>query len=100
DVPRRAAGPSTRVRFWAGINERAEAQAVARDIESSLAAGEVKVDEVCVAVPRGGGRARAIAAALEERRVPYRMAGPGAFFQRPEIRDVIAWLRLLADPTD
>jgi DNA helicase II / ATP-dependent DNA helicase PcrA len=97
---RRAAGPSTRVRFWAGTNERAEAQAVARDIESALAAGDVKMEEVCVAVPRGGGRARAIAAALEERRVPYRVSGPGAFFQRPEIRDVIAWLRLLADPTD
>ncbi len=100
EIPRRAAGPSTRVRFWAGINERAEAQAVARDIESALAAGEVKLEEVCVAVPRGGGRARAIAAALEERRVPYRLTGPGAFFQRPEVRDVIAWLRLLADPTD
>jgi DNA helicase II / ATP-dependent DNA helicase PcrA len=97
---RRAAGPSTRVRFWAGTNERAEAQAVARDIESALAAGDVKMEEVCVAVPRGGGRARGIAAALEERRVPYRVSGPGAFFQRPEVRDVIAWLRLLADPTD
>jgi superfamily I DNA/RNA helicase/RecB family exonuclease len=100
EIPRRAAGPSTRVRFWAGTNERAEAQAVARDIETALAAAEVKAEEVCVAVPRGGGRERAIAAALEERRVPYRMTGPGAFFQRPEVRDVIAWLRLLADPTD
>jgi DNA helicase II / ATP-dependent DNA helicase PcrA len=100
EVGRRAAGPATRVRFWRGTNERAEAQAVARDIETALAAGEVKMEDVCVAVPRGGGRARAIAAALEERRVPYRMTGPGAFFQRPEIRDVIAWLRLLADPTD
>jgi DNA helicase II / ATP-dependent DNA helicase PcrA len=100
EVPRRAAGPSTRVRFWCGTNERAEAQAVARDIETALAAGEVKAGEVCVAVPRGDGRGRAIAAAFEERRVPYRMTGPGAFFQRPEVRDVIAWLRLLADPTD
>jgi superfamily I DNA/RNA helicase/RecB family exonuclease len=100
EMPRRAAGPATRVRFWVGTNERAEAQAVARDIETALAAGEVKMEEVCVAVPRGGGRERAIAAALEERRVPYRMTGPGAFFQRPEVRDVIAWLRLLADPTD
>jgi DNA helicase II / ATP-dependent DNA helicase PcrA len=100
EVARRAAGPATRVRFWCGANDRAEAQAVARDIESALAAGEVKMEEVCVAVPRGGGRARAIAAALEERRVPYRLTGPGAFFQRPEVRDVIAWLRLLADPTD
>ena len=100
EVARRAAGPPTRVRFWSGINERAEAQAVARDIEAALAAGDVKMEDVCVAVPRGGGRARAIAAALEERRVPYRVTGPGAFFQRPEVRDVIAWLRLLADPTD
>jgi ATP-dependent DNA helicase UvrD/PcrA len=100
EVDRRAAGPSTRVRFWCGTNERAEAQAVARDIESALAAGEVKMEDVCVAVPSGGGRARGIAAALEERRVPYRVSGPGAFFQRSEVRDVIAWLRLLADPTD
>jgi ATP-dependent DNA helicase UvrD/PcrA len=100
EVPRRAAGPATRVRFWSGINERAEAQAIARDIEAALAAGEVMMEQVCVAVPRGGGRARGIAAALEERRVPYRLSGPGAFFQRPEVRDVIAWLRLLADPTD
>jgi DNA helicase II / ATP-dependent DNA helicase PcrA len=100
EVPRRAAGPATRVRFWRGINDRAEAQAVARDIEAALAAGEVNMQRICVAVPRDGGPARAIAAALEERRVPYRLSGPGAFFQRPEVRDVIAWLRLLADPTD
>jgi DNA helicase II / ATP-dependent DNA helicase PcrA len=99
-VPRRAAGPATRVRFWSGTNERAEAQAVARDIEAALAAGEVTMERICVAVPRDGAPARAIAAALEERRVPYRLSGPGAFFQRAEVRDVIAWLRLLADPTD
>src|SRR5215207_4497669 len=100
EIPRRAAGPGTRVRFWCGTNERAEAQTVARDIEAALAAGQVKIGEICIAVPRGGAPARAIAAALEERRVPYRLSGPGAFFQRPEVRDVIAWLRLLADPTD
>jgi DNA helicase-2/ATP-dependent DNA helicase PcrA len=97
---RRAAGPATRVRFWSSANERAEAQAVARDIEAGLASGQVRADGICVAFPRGARRARAISAALEERRVPHRLSGPGAFFQRPEVRDVIAWLRLLADPTD
>jgi ATP-dependent DNA helicase UvrD/PcrA len=100
EVPRRAAGPPTRVRFWRSDNERAEAQAVAREIESALAGGELKMADVCIAVPRGGGRQRAIAAALEERRIPHRIAGPDSFFRRPEVRDVIAWLRLLADPTD
>ncbi len=43
---------------------------------------------------------RLIAAALEERNVPFRSSGSAAFFGRPEIRDAIAWLRALADPND
>ena len=43
---------------------------------------------------------QALAAALEERAIPYRLVGEEGFFQRAEIRDVLAWLRLLADPTD
>src|SRR5207244_6461303 len=31
---------------------------------------------------------------------PHRMVGAAAFFARPEVRDVLAWLRLLADPGD
>ena len=30
--------------------------------------------------------------------MPHRLVGDAAFFQRAEIRDVLAWLRLLADP--
>ncbi len=98
-VPRRSAGEETRVRFWRCANERAEAQAVAREIESALAAGE-RPGGICIAAPKGDRRARTIAAALEERRVPHRVSGPGAFFHRAEVRDVIAWLRLLANPAD
>ena len=32
--------------------------------------------------------------------VPFRLAGAAAYFQRAEVRDVLAWLRLLADPAD
>jgi DNA helicase II / ATP-dependent DNA helicase PcrA len=100
DGGRRAEGPETSVSFWRCDNERAEAQAIAREIESVLAQGEARIDRICVAIPPGGSRERTVAAALEERRVPYRLLAAGAFFQRPEIRDVIAWLRLLADPAD
>ncbi len=51
-------------------------------------------------VGSGWREARLVAAALEERRVPFRFAGDAALFQRPEVRDVVAWLRMLADPTD
>ena len=43
---------------------------------------------------------QAVALALEERAVPHRLAGATAFFQRAEVRDVLAWLRLLVDPSD
>ncbi|MBA3747218.1 MAG: ATP-dependent helicase, partial [Solirubrobacterales bacterium] len=36
----------------------------------------------------------------EERALPFRLSGSAAYFQRAEVRDVLAWLRLLADPTD
>jgi len=42
----------------------------------------------------------AVAAAMEEREIPFHMTGPAALFQRPEVRDAIAWLRALADPED
>ena len=43
---------------------------------------------------------QALAVALEERAVPYRLVGARAFFQRAEVKDVLAWLRLLVDPSD
>ena len=97
--PAADASPGT-VRMWRCSSERAEAQAVAREIEHLIAFGEVAPEAICVvigSVQREGG---VVAAALEERSVAYRLAGAGAFFQRPEIRDAIAWLRILADPND
>jgi DNA helicase-2/ATP-dependent DNA helicase PcrA len=41
-----------------------------------------------------------VAAALEERAIPFRTCGAAAYFQRAEVRDVLAWLRALADPGD
>src|SRR4051794_29789824 len=93
-------GAETSVRFWRCTTERAEAQETAREIEHLLAAGEVRPEAVCVIVGAGWREARLAAAALEERAVPFRFAGDAALFQRPEVRDVLAWLRMLADPTD
>ncbi len=73
---------------------------MAREIEHLLAAGEVRAGAICVIAGAGLARGRLVAAALEERSVPFRFAGDAAFFQRPEVRDALAWLRMLADPDD
>jgi len=85
-------------RFWRCANERAQAQAVAREAEHLIAGGAAP-EEICVLVEKEeqGGP---VAAAMEERGIPFHMSGPAALFQRPEVRDAIAWLRVLADPGD
>ncbi|HET9592307.1 MAG TPA: ATP-dependent DNA helicase, partial [Solirubrobacterales bacterium] len=85
--------------FWSCANERAQAQATARATEHLVAAG-TPPEEICVLVadPAVGGGS--VAAAMEERGIPFHLFGPTALFQRPEVRDAIAWLRVLADPDD
>jgi superfamily I DNA/RNA helicase/RecB family exonuclease len=87
------------VRFWRCVNERAQAQAVARETEHLLAAG-VPPEGICVLIEDPAARGGSVAAAMEERGIPFHLAGPAALFQRPEVRDAIAWLRVLADPAD
>ena len=85
-------------KFWQCSNERAQAQAVARDAEHLIADGTAP-EEICVVV-EGQEHGGSVAAAMEERGIPFHMSGPAALFQRPEVRDAIAWLRVLTDPSD
>ncbi len=85
--------------FWRCGNERAQAQAVAREVEHLVAAGTA-AEEICVLFADPAKQGGAVAAAMEERGIPFHLSGPAALFQRPEVRDAIAWLRVLADPGD
>ncbi len=87
------------VRRWRCDNERAQAQAVAREAEHLLATG-TPPEAICVLVENPATDGGPVAAAMEERGIPFHVAGPAALFQRPEVRDAIAWLRVLAQPDD
>jgi DNA helicase-2/ATP-dependent DNA helicase PcrA len=87
------------VRSWRCTNERAQAQAVAREVEHLLSEGTAP-RAICVLIDDPAADGGAVSAAMEERGVPFHLAGPAALFQRPEVRDAIAWLRVLAAPDD
>jgi DNA helicase II / ATP-dependent DNA helicase PcrA len=93
-------GEPGEVAFWACASERAQAQAVAAEVERLIARQDVAPEDVCVLVRSVRSEGQAVAVAFEERAVPYRLAGAAAFFQRAEVRDLLAWLRLLVDPGD
>jgi DNA helicase II / ATP-dependent DNA helicase PcrA len=87
------------VRFWRCASERAQAQAVAAHAERLIADG-ADPGSIAVLVRSTASDGTVVGAALEERAVPFRIEGSAAYFQRAEVRDVLAWLRVLADAGD
>ena len=49
---------------------------------------------------RTNAQSRPLEEALRTRRIPYRLVGQVRFYERREIKDIIAWLRLIANPAD
>ena len=49
---------------------------------------------------RGNFQARALEQHLRDQRIPYLLSGGQSFFDKAEIKDIIAYLRLLANPDD
>lgn len=95
----KACGEEGSVRYWRPDSARAEAQAVAREVEHQIATG-TPPEELAIAVPDVNSQGVAIVGALAERGIPARPGGGAALFRQPEVRDTIAWLRALTDPTD
>ncbi len=95
-----AGTPGGELEFWRCANDRAQAQSIAADVERLIARERVDPGQIVVLVAQATREGQAVAVALEERAVPHRLVGEAEFFQRAEIRDVLAWLRLLADPSD
>jgi DNA helicase-2/ATP-dependent DNA helicase PcrA len=105
DVTTIELGPSQRAprpvqpSFWRCSSERAQAQAVALHVER-LVAGGADPAAIAVLVRSAADDGTVVGGALEQRAIPFRVRGPGAYFQRAEVRDILAWLRVLADPGD
>ncbi|MBU6448445.1 MAG: UvrD-helicase domain-containing protein [Rhodospirillales bacterium] len=75
-----------------------EARSVGGRIESLWRAGH-SLDEIAILV-RAGFQTRAFEERLLTLGVPYRIVGGLRFYERQEIRDAIAYLRVLAQPAD
>ncbi len=87
-----------RIRVVVAPGEEDEARFVAHEIGKQLALG-VRPDEIAV-LYRTNGQARPIEEALREKQIPYEVIGGNEFFDRREVKDVIAYLRLVANPSD
>ncbi len=85
------------VRLYIAEDERAEARWVADRFEEL--AGREPLAEMAVLV-RTNAQTRAFEEELTRRRMPHRVVGGLRFWQRAEVKDALAYLRLLERPDD
>jgi DNA helicase-2/ATP-dependent DNA helicase PcrA len=76
-----------------------EAQGIAGEIAGEIAAGRRRARDFAVFY-RTNALSRAFELALREAGVPYQMVSGVEFFQRKEIKDVLAYLQLVNNPHD
>ena len=88
-----------RIRVWECRDGAHEAERVAGEIHFLHTARGAAWSEFCVLF-RGNHQSRALEKALQLLRVPYHLSGGTAFLDRGEVKDALAWLRLLANPED
>ena len=89
-------------RFLRFEDETAEAQAVVREIRQRIdSAGEDRVSPSDIAVLfRTNEQPRAFEMEFRRARIPYVLVGGMSFYDRKEVRDLLAYLRVLANPAD
>jgi DNA helicase II / ATP-dependent DNA helicase PcrA len=92
------AGAGEPVRVVALPDEHEEARFVAGEISRGLAAGRTAGD--FAVLYRLNAQSQPIEEALREAGLSHRVKGGPAFFDRSEVRDVVAWLKVCAFPDD
>lgn len=93
-----ASGEGDKIKVYMASDERDEGRWIAAEIEHLHAEGH-PYDEMAVFY-RTNAQSRSIEDMLLRAGVPYRIVGGTRFFDRAEIRDVMAYLTLLVNPSD
>ena len=87
------------ISLYSAYNEYDEARYIVECIEQALRKGEVNRDEIAI-LYRSNAQSRVLEEALLRAAVPYRIYGGQRFFERLEIKNALAYLRLLRSRHD
>jgi len=85
------------VRIVAMPGEDEEAEFVAEEIIAARGSSKRPLEDYAVLF-RTNGQSRKLEEAMRERKIPYRVVGAQSFFDRREVRDVMAYAQLVGNP--
>lgn len=86
------------IKLYTAYNEQDEARFVVDVIKQWVQDGNVRRE--CAVLYRSNAQSRVIEEALLMENVPYRIYGGTRFFDRVEIKNALAYLRLISSPLD
>jgi DNA helicase-2/ATP-dependent DNA helicase PcrA len=86
------------ISLYAGFNEVDEANFIVSRIESWVAGGRQRAE--CAILYRSNAQSRSLEDALLRSAIPYRVYGGQRFYDRLEIRNALAYMRLLLNRDD
>lgn len=84
---------------YSAYNEEDEGRFVARKIKELAAKGEYNLRDFAI-LYRTNAQSRAIEEFLLSTALPYKIVGGVKFYERKEIKDIIAYLRVIFNPND
>jgi len=88
-----------RIIVLTAADERDEAEWIAREYARLAADADTPYESMAV-MYRTNAQSRAMEEAFRFRGIPYRLVGAVSFYERREVKDLLAYLRLLANPAD
>src|SRR5438874_2059978 len=95
-----ALGTGEKIILHQAFDEEEEGLFTAREIKRLQARGDIdKLGDVAV-MYRTNAQSRALEEQFLRANIPYKVIGSRKFYERKEIKDMLAYLRLLANPND
>ena len=91
--------PGPPIRLFACWDEQHEAETVATEIARLVTRGEARYQDIAV-LYRINAQSRPLEEALVRRQIPYQVVGGVRFYERKEVKDALALLRVLVNPHD
>jgi DNA helicase-2/ATP-dependent DNA helicase PcrA len=88
-----------RIRLVETFSEQEESQFVVSEIERLSNQDKVKLGD-CAVLYRTNAQSRALEEAFIRYGMPYKLVAGTRFYERKEVKDIIAYLRLLQNPAD
>jgi DNA helicase-2/ATP-dependent DNA helicase PcrA len=95
-----ALGTGEKITLHEAYNEEEEGSWIAHEIQRLLARGEVERRGDIAVMYRTNAQSRALEEQFMRSNIPYKVIGSRKFYERKEIKDMLAYLRLLANPHD